>query len=73
MWRSFSTNKRVRLPQLYERDNKVSRTAGTTSERERGNEMSKLLLDEDWCVEHYIYFNKDEGCATCQYEEEVSK
>jgi hypothetical protein len=35
--------------------------------------MSRLLLDEDWCVEHYIYFNKDEGCATCQYEEEVSK
>ena len=34
--------------------------------------MIKVLLDQDWCVEHYIYFNKDEGCPTCKYEEEVS-
>lgn len=31
--------------------------------------MTKLLLDEDWCVEHYTYFYKDEGCPTCEYED----
>ena len=34
------------MSKLYERDNKVSRTADTTSERERGNEMNKELLLE---------------------------
>jgi hypothetical protein len=33
--------------------------------------MGKILLDQNWCVEHYTYFYKDEGCATCQYEEEI--
>jgi hypothetical protein len=27
------------------------------------------MLDENWCVEHYTYFLKDEGCQTCKYEE----
>jgi hypothetical protein len=31
------------LSKLYERDNKLSRTADTTSERERGNKMSNLF------------------------------
>ena len=31
--------------------------------------MIKVLLDQNWCVEHYVYFNKDEGCPTCKYEE----
>lgn len=35
--------------------------------------MFKMLLDEDWCVEHYTYFKKDEGCSTCKYEEDVSE
>ena len=35
--------------------------------------MSEILLDQDWCVDHYTYFNKDEGCSTCKYEEEESK
>lgn len=38
------------------------------SEREENN-MTKLLLDESWCVEHYTYFYKDEGCPTCEYED----
>jgi hypothetical protein len=38
------------LPKLYERDNKLSRTADTTSERERGNEMK---------VRAYIEFEFD--------------
>ena len=29
------------------------------------------LLDQDWCVEHYLYFYKDEGCFTCQYEDDL--
>jgi hypothetical protein len=32
--------------------------------------MTKQLLDEDWCVDHYAYYPKDTGCETCQYEEE---
>jgi hypothetical protein len=28
-----------------------------------------IMLDENWCVEHYTYFLKDEGCQTCKYEE----
>jgi hypothetical protein len=35
--------------------------------------MSKKLLDQDWCPEHYDYFYKDEGCQTCKNEEEVSE
>jgi hypothetical protein len=36
------------LSKLYERDSKVSRTADTTSERERGNEMNILEIgDQD--------------------------
>lgn len=31
--------------------------------------MTKQLLDEGWCVEHYTYYPKDTGCETCQYEE----
>lgn len=50
MWRPLSSNIRVRLPKLYERDNKISRTAGSTSERERGYEMK---------VRTYIEFEFD--------------
>jgi hypothetical protein len=39
------------------------------SEREEESGMTKLLLDESWCVEHYTYFYKDEGCPTCEYED----
>jgi hypothetical protein len=35
--------------------------------------MKRLLLDEDWCVEHYAYYLKDEGCQTCRNEEEASE
>ena len=50
MWRPLSSNIRVRLPKLYAGDNKISRTAGSTSERERGNEMK---------VRTYIEFEFD--------------
>jgi len=32
--------------------------------------MIEVSVDQDWCVEHYVYFYKDEGCPTCKYEEE---
>ena len=47
MWRPLSSNIRVRLPKLYAGDNKISRTADTTSERERGYEMNKEMKEID--------------------------
>jgi len=41
----------VRLLKLYERDNKLSRTADPTSERERGNEM-KIDIKESYMPEY---------------------
>jgi hypothetical protein len=44
------------LPELYERDNKVSRTVDTTSKRERGNEMSNLFT----CFKCYNDMEEDD-------------
>lgn len=29
------------------------------------------LSNQNWCVEHYLYFYEDEGCPTCQYEDDL--
>ena len=51
LWRSPCPNKRVQLPGLLTRDNKLSRTADTTNAREGENEMNKECncdnLDQD--------------------------
>jgi hypothetical protein len=38
--------------------------------REGGEQVSEQLLDQGWCVEHYAYYYKDEGCEVCRCEEE---
>jgi hypothetical protein len=40
------------LPELYERDNKISRTADTTSERERGAKQVNINIKESYMPEY---------------------
>jgi ribosomal protein S27E len=52
------------LPELYEGDNKVSRTADPISERERGNEMNKCR----YCKQEGLVLstiNVDYSCEYC--------
>ena len=63
MWRPLSPNIRVRLPKLYAGDNKVSRTADTTSERERGNEMNKCR----YCKEEGLVLSTINADYSCEY------
>ena len=71
MWRSLSTNIRVRLPQLYAGDNKVSRTADPTSERERGNEQMNICQFCGWEVRQldwYNFYNQKPICDDCNMD-----
>jgi len=63
----------VRLLKLYERDNKISRKADTTSERERGNEMivkdalrilNDLPLEAEICAQWYEKEDMEYGDET---------
>jgi len=63
----------VRLLKLYERDNKISRKADTTSERERENEMivkdalrilNDLPLEAEICAQWYEKEDMEYGDET---------
>jgi hypothetical protein len=67
----------VRLPKLYERDNKISRKADTTSERKRGNEMivkdalrilNDLPLEAEICAQWYEREDMEYGDETISDE-----
>lgn len=67
MWRPLSPNIRVRLPKLYERDNKLSRTAGSTNKREETTEMNicQFCGWEIARVDWYHRYNSKLICDNC--------
>jgi hypothetical protein len=64
------------LPKLYERDNKCSRTADTTSKRERGNEMKDICQFCGWEIRKPEWYNGYEGgyaCDDCLMDQAVER